>query len=55
MIKMCIWFCLLAYCSMMSGIALGAHEPAGGWLTALVVCMIASCRDYNRLFVSPEL
>ena len=55
MIKMTIWFCLLAYTSIMAGIALGAREPALGWLIATMVCMIASTRDYNRLFVSPEL
>jgi len=55
MIKMIIWFFLLGFCALMAGIALGVHEPAGGWLTALVVCVIASVRDYNRLFVSPEL
>lgn len=52
---MCLWFAMLCLCALKAGIALGMGEPAGGWLVAIVACALASYKDYNRLFVSPEL
>jgi hypothetical protein len=54
MIKMLFWAFLLAFSAFHAGVSLGAGEPAGSWLVALVACAMASYKDYNRLFVDKE-